>query len=88
MNSPKMELFDAVACLESSLTEFSHMLDQSGQAIVHRRFIPLILDDRGEQETISPWCWGVHVYQNPPLLGSLPATLEGSRNIFVAAVMT
>jgi hypothetical protein len=26
-NSPKMELFDAVACLDPSLTEFSHTLD-------------------------------------------------------------
>jgi hypothetical protein len=30
----------------------------------------------------------VHIYQDPPLLGSLSATLEGSRNIFVAAVAT
>jgi hypothetical protein len=30
----------------------------------------------------------VHVYQDPPLLGSFPATLEGRRNIIIAAVVT
>jgi hypothetical protein len=30
----------------------------------------------------------VHIHQDPPLLGSFPATLEGSRNIFVTAVAT
>jgi hypothetical protein len=27
VNSPKMELFDAVACLEPGLVEFGHVLD-------------------------------------------------------------
>jgi hypothetical protein len=48
VNSPKMELFDVVACLEPGLMEFGHMLDQSGQAVIHRRLIPLILDDWGK----------------------------------------
>jgi hypothetical protein len=30
----------------------------------------------------------VHVYQDPPLLGSFPVTLEGSQNIFIATVAT
>jgi hypothetical protein len=47
-NSLKMELFNAVARLEPVLTEFDHALDQSGQAIIHRRLVPLILDDRGK----------------------------------------
>jgi hypothetical protein len=55
-NSPKMKLFDAVACLEPGLMKFSHSLDQSRQAAIHWWFIPLILDDQGEHEPISPWC--------------------------------
>jgi hypothetical protein len=35
VNPPKIKFFDAVAGLESGLAEFSHMLDQSGQADVH-----------------------------------------------------
>jgi hypothetical protein len=30
----------------------------------------------------------VHVYQDPPLLGSFPAILEGSQNIFSTVVVT
>jgi hypothetical protein len=51
--SPKMKLFDAVTCLESGLAEFDHVLDQSGQAAIHRWFIPLICDDWGGQEPVS-----------------------------------
>jgi hypothetical protein len=50
----KMKLFDVVAYLESSLAEFSHALNKSGQVAIHRRFIPLILDDREEHELVSP----------------------------------
>jgi hypothetical protein len=60
-NSLKMKLFDAVACLEPGLMEFGHTLEQSRQVAIHWRFIPLILDDRGEQEPISSQCWGVHI---------------------------
>jgi hypothetical protein len=56
-----MKLFETVACLESDLTEFGHALDQSGQAIIHRRFFPLILDDWGQQELLRPGCWSMHV---------------------------
>jgi hypothetical protein len=28
----------------------------------------------------------VHVYHDPPLLGCLPAALEGSQNIFIVVV--
>jgi hypothetical protein len=48
VNSPKMKLFNVVAHLESGLAEFGHALDQSGQAVVHRQFVLLILDDWGE----------------------------------------
>jgi hypothetical protein len=48
-DSPKMKLFNTVACLVSNLMEFDHALDQSGQAAIHRRFIPLILDDWGNR---------------------------------------
>jgi hypothetical protein len=37
---------------------------------------------------VSPQCWFVHVYQDPPLLGSFPATLKGSQNIFVMVMAT
>jgi hypothetical protein len=47
-NSPKMELFDAVARLEPDLTEFGDALDQSGQVVIYRRLVPLILDDGGK----------------------------------------
>jgi hypothetical protein len=47
-NSPKMKFFDAMASLETGLTEFSHTLDQSEQALIHWWFCPLIFDDRGE----------------------------------------
>jgi hypothetical protein len=47
-NSLKMKFFDAVASLETGLTEFSHTLDQSKQALIHWWFCTLIFDDRGE----------------------------------------
>jgi hypothetical protein len=62
VNSSKIKLFDVVTSLQSGLTKFSHALDQSGQAAIHRQFVPLILDYRGEHEHVSPRCWGVHVY--------------------------
>jgi hypothetical protein len=53
-NSPKMELFDAVARLEPGLAEFGHALDQSGQTVIHWWLIPFILDDRWKQAHVSP----------------------------------
>jgi hypothetical protein len=88
VNSSNMELFDVVACLEPNLKEFGRLLDQSCQAVVHRWLILLILDDRGEHDPISPWHWFVHIHQDPPPLGSFPATFEGSQNIFVTMVVT
>jgi hypothetical protein len=87
-NSPKMELFDAVTRLESGLAEFGHALDQSGQAVIHRRLVPLILDDGGKQEPLSPRRGFLHIHQDSPFLRSFSATFEGSRNIFVTAVAT
>jgi hypothetical protein len=66
VNSPKMELFDAVARLEPGLVEFSHALDQSGQAVIHRWLVPLILDDRGKQEPVFTRRGFVHIRQDPP----------------------
>jgi hypothetical protein len=42
-----MKLFDTVACLEPGLAEFGHALDQSGQAVIHRQLVSLILDEWG-----------------------------------------
>jgi hypothetical protein len=83
-----MELFDAVARLEPDLMEFGHTLDQSDQTVIHRWLIPIILDDWGKQEHVSPWCGFVHIHQDPPFLGSFLAIFEGSRNTFVTAVAT
>jgi hypothetical protein len=87
-NSPKMKLFDAMACLEPNLVEFGHAIDQSGQAVIHRRLIPFILNDRWKQELVTPRCGFVHIHQDPPFLGSFPTTFEGSQDIFVTAVAT
>jgi hypothetical protein len=87
-NSPKMQLFNAVARLEPGLVEFSHALDQSGQAVIHRWLVPFILDDWGKQEPVSPRRRFVHIHQDPPFLGSFLATFKGSRNIFVTVVAT
>jgi hypothetical protein len=57
VNSPKMKLFDTVARLEPG-----HALDQSGQAVIHRRLVLLILDDQGEQESVSPQRGFVHIH--------------------------
>jgi hypothetical protein len=78
VNSLKIEFFDAVARLEPGLTEFGHALDQSGQAVIHWRLVPLILDDRGKHELVSPQSWFVHIHQDPPFLGSFSVTFEGS----------
>jgi hypothetical protein len=65
-----MKLFDAVACLEIGLAEFSHALDQSGHTAIHRRFSSLILDDRGNM-SMFPHSVGVcmstrtHLYWDP-----------------------
>jgi hypothetical protein len=87
VNSLKMELFDAVVRLEPGLTEFDHALDQSGQTVIHRRLVPLILDGGGKQEPFFPQRRFVHIHQDPPFLGSFLATFEVSRNIFVMAVV-
>jgi hypothetical protein len=53
VNSPKMELFNAVACHELGLVEFGHALDQNGQAVNHQQLVLFILDDRGKHELVS-----------------------------------
>jgi hypothetical protein len=88
VNSPKMELFNVVACHELGLVEFGHALDQNGQAVIHQQLVLFILDDRGKHELVSPRCRFVHIHQDPPFFGSFPATFEGSQNIFVTALVT
>jgi hypothetical protein len=38
VNPPKIELFDAVACLEAGLAQFGNTLGQRRQAISHQWF--------------------------------------------------
>jgi hypothetical protein len=54
VNSPKMELFDAVARLKLGLVEFSYAVDQGGQTLVHQRFCLLSLDDQEEHKFVLP----------------------------------
>jgi hypothetical protein len=58
-NSSRMKFFNAVICLESSLMEFGHTLDQSGQAVIHRRLVPLIFDDGRGSRSMFPHGVGV-----------------------------
>jgi hypothetical protein len=54
----------------------------------HRWLRPLILDRWREQKLIDPRGLVVHVYKNPPLLGTLPAILEGSLDVFIPALVS
>jgi hypothetical protein len=81
-NPLKMEFFDVVARLEFGLARLNDTLDQSGSAVGHRWLLLLILDSWREQKFADPWWLDVHVHQDPLLLGTLPAALEGSLDIF------
>jgi hypothetical protein len=67
-DSPKMEFFDTVACLEPGPVELSYMLDQGGQMRVHRWFSPLSLDDWREHKFVPPQRLDVHINQKSFLL--------------------
>jgi hypothetical protein len=49
-----MELFNVVTHQELGLAEFGHALDLNNQTVIHWQRVPLILDDRGKQEPVSP----------------------------------
>jgi hypothetical protein len=68
--------------------EFGHALDLNSQTVIRWQLVPLILDDRGKQEPVSPRCRFVHIHQDQPFFRSFPTTFEGCRNIFITAVAT
>jgi hypothetical protein len=70
VNSPKDEFFDAVASLKPGLTEFSHLLDQSG----------------GEQKLVHPLRFNMHIHQKPLLLRVLLGALEGGIDVLLTVV--
>jgi hypothetical protein len=74
----KIEFFDAVARLEAGLAQFSNALDQRGYVIGHRWLHPFILDSWRKQKLVDPRGLDMHVHNDPLLLGTLPASLEGS----------
>jgi hypothetical protein len=54
--------------------------------VSHRWLLPLILDSRREQKFADPRWLDVQVHQDPPSLGTLPAALEGSLDVFILAI--
>jgi hypothetical protein len=52
----------------------------------HRRLLLLILDGRREHKFVEPGWLDTHVHQDPPLPGTLPATLEGSLDVFILVI--
>jgi hypothetical protein len=85
-NPPKIELFNAVARLGAGLAQFGNMLGQRNQAIGHRWFRPLILDNWLEQNLVDPRGLIMHIHKNPFLLGTLPAALEGGLDVLIPVV--
>jgi hypothetical protein len=88
VNSSKGEFFGVVAGLKAGLMEFSHPLDQSGQARCHRRLAPFVFDERGELKLVHPLQFNMHIQQKPLLLRVLSGALEGGINVLLTAVMT
>jgi hypothetical protein len=85
-NPPKIEFFDAVACLEADLAQFGNTLGQRSQAIDHRWFWPVILDNWREQKLIDPRGLIMYIHKNPFLLGTLSTVLEGGLDVFIPVV--
>jgi hypothetical protein len=56
--------------------------------IGHRWFLLLILDSWREPKFVDPWWLDVHVHLDPLLLDTLPATLEGSLDVFIPAIVS
>jgi hypothetical protein len=51
--------------------------------IDHRWLCPLILDSWREHKLVDPRGLVMYVHKNPPPLGTLPAALEGSLDVFI-----
>jgi hypothetical protein len=60
-NPPEGKFLGAVTCLETSVMEFSYLLDQSGQAWCHLWLSPLIIDEWWEQMPVHPLRLDVHI---------------------------
>jgi hypothetical protein len=87
VNLPKGEFLDAVVGFKPGVMEFSHPLDQSGQARRHRWLTPFIFDEREEQKLVHPLQLNMYIHQEPLLLRILPGALEGGFDILLT-VMT
>jgi hypothetical protein len=57
-------LLGAVADLKSGLVEFSHPLDQSGQARRHRWLAPFVFDEREEHKLVHTLWLNMHIHKN------------------------
>jgi hypothetical protein len=87
-NSPKSKFFDAVACPNTGVVEFSHLPDQSSQAWCHLRLSLLVVNERWEQMPIHPLRGNVDINQEPPLGRPSLGALEGGIDIFLSTVVT
>jgi hypothetical protein len=56
--------------------------------IGHRWLCPLILDSWWEQKLVDPRGLVTHVHKNPPLMGTLSASLEGSFDVFIHVLVS
>jgi hypothetical protein len=86
VNSLKGEFFGAVISLKPGLTEFSHPLDQSGQARCHRWFAPFVFDELGGQKLVHPLQFNMHIHQKSLLLTVLPGALESGIDVLLTVV--
>jgi hypothetical protein len=85
-NSSKGEFLGAMAGLKPSLAEFSHPLDQKGQAWHHWRLTPFVFDERREHKLVHQLQLNMHIHQELFFLRVLPGALECSINILLTAV--
>jgi hypothetical protein len=77
VNSLKSKLFGAVVCLKTGVAEFSHPLDQSGQARCHLRLSSLVVNEQRKQMSVCPLRGNVHINQQSPSINQQPPS-EGS----------
>jgi hypothetical protein len=87
-NSPKGEFFGAVADLKPSLAEFSHSLDQNGEARCHLWLALFVFDEQGEQKLVHPLWFNMHIHQKPLLLRVLLGALECGINVLLTVMTT
>jgi hypothetical protein len=86
-NPSKSKLFDAVACPKTSIAEFSHPLDQSGQERCHLWLSPLVIDKWWEQMSIHPLRGNMHINQEPPPGRTPLGALEGGINVSLTTIV-